>query len=120
MQGDVYLSRNKINTMIIPIKKLKSHLIICAIASGLYGCVPAKQLEDLQKKDKICQDDNNRLKDENHALLTENTELKESVAEMQKNISAGYYHPDRFYLSFSNLQAVLQEHKHKDRMLWRK
>lgn len=95
--------------MIISIKKFKSHLIICAIASGLYACVPAKQLEDLQKKDKICQDDNIRLKDENHALLTDNTELKESVAEMQKNIATLSKDTTEMGTSYQRLTSLYTE-----------
>ena len=73
--------------MIFNTNNFKSFLTIGIIAAGLFACVPAKQFESLQAKDKACQDENAKIKNENHSLQTENTELKESLTLNQKNIS---------------------------------
>lgn len=53
----------------------------------LASCVPARQFEDLQKKNKDCQDENGKLKSDNLGLTTRNTELGAEVEELQKRIS---------------------------------
>jgi len=53
----------------------------------LQSCVPARQFDDMKKRERTCQDENTRLKDENQNLQTENTELKSSSAEMRKQIT---------------------------------
>lgn len=60
---------------------LACFIIICAFQS----CVPASKFEDIQKKEKTCQEENIKFKNDNLQLQTENTELKASGAEMQKN-----------------------------------
>ena len=95
--------------MIITINNLKPCLIICLIAAGFYACVPAKQFEDLQRKDKTCQDDNTRMKDENHSLQTENTELKNSATEMQKNISKLARDTTEMGTSYQRLTSLYNE-----------
>lgn len=61
-------------------------LAIFTLVATIYSCVPARQFEDLQKREQSCQDENKTLKAENQRLTTENTELKASGAEMQKDI----------------------------------
>jgi chemotaxis protein MotB len=68
-------------------KTSKLMLFLAAAAITWQGCVPARQFEDLQKKEKTCQDENTKLKNDNQSLMTENTELKESGSEMRKNIT---------------------------------
>ena len=51
------------------------------------SCVPARQFEDLQKKEKDCQDENGRLKSENQQLTTTNTELSAEINDLQKRIA---------------------------------
>lgn len=53
----------------------------------LASCVPARQFEDLQKKNKDCQDENGKLKSDNLSLTTSNTELIAQVDDLQKRIS---------------------------------
>lgn len=67
--------------------KIKSFLAVFTVISLLNACVPARQFEDLKKKEKNCQDENASIKAENQNLKTENTELKVSGSEMQKNIT---------------------------------
>lgn len=74
--------------MKIKIRKVLAFLAIGTVMFEFYSCVPARQFEDLKKKEKTCQDENTRLKNENQNLSTENTELKSSSSEMQKNLSS--------------------------------
>ncbi len=67
--------------------KLIAFLTISTVLAGFYGCVPARQFEDLQKKERACDEERSRLGNENQTLKTENTELKAAAAEMQKNLS---------------------------------
>lgn len=68
------------------LEKLKLFLAVFTVMALLNACVPARQFEDLQKKNKNCQEENTNLKNENQNLKTENTELKASGSEMQKQI----------------------------------
>lgn len=68
-----------------------NHKITCFLAAGIIlstfqACVPARKFEDLQKREKSCQDENSQLRNDNQRLLTENTEMKASGATMQKNL----------------------------------
>ncbi len=65
---------------------IRHSLTFCLIAITLFACVPARQFEDLTRKEKACQDENASLKSSNQSLLTENNELKASGAEKQRNI----------------------------------
>jgi len=65
---------------------IRHSITLFLIAGGLYSCVPAKQFDDLTRKERSCQDENTTLKNSNQSLLTENNELKASGAEKQKNI----------------------------------
>lgn len=67
--------------------KLPLILAVLAVATLFNACVPARRFEDLQKREKTCQDENKQLKSDNERLTTENTELKASGSEMQKNIT---------------------------------
>lgn len=68
------------------VNNLKAFLAVLPLIALMNACVPARQFEDLQKKEKSCREENATLKNENQSLKTENTELKASGAEMQKNI----------------------------------
>ena len=59
------------------------------IVASLYlsSCVPARQFEDLKKKEKDCQDENVRLKSENQQLGTTNTELSAEISDLRKRIA---------------------------------
>jgi chemotaxis protein MotB len=72
--------------MKINVSKQILFLALSFTTLAFFSCVPAKQFEDLQKREKTCQDENTRLKNENQNLQTDNTELKASSSEMQKNI----------------------------------
>ena len=67
--------------------KLIAFLTLSMVLAGFYGCVPARQFEDLQKKERACDEERSRLGNENQTLKTENTELKAAAAEMQKNLN---------------------------------
>lgn len=68
------------------VNNLKAFLAVLPLIALMNACVPSRQFEDLQKKEKSCREENTTLKNENQNLKTENTELKASGAEMQKNI----------------------------------
>ena len=74
--------------MVLKYKKSAHFLAATTLTAFLFACVPARQFEDLKKKEKNCQDENAELKNENQNLKTENTELKSSSSEMQKRISS--------------------------------
>lgn len=69
-------------------KRIVQFLAISGFIATFFSCVPARQFEDLQKKEKTCQDDNTRLKSENQDLNTKNTELNASLIELKKNVDA--------------------------------
>ena len=73
--------------MLLNAKNLLVFLSLLTIVAGFQGCVPGRQFEDLQTKEKNCQEEALRLRNENQNLKTENTEMKSSSAEMQKNLS---------------------------------
>jgi len=62
-------------------------LAILAFSIYFTACVPARQFEDLQKKDKECQDENSRLKSDNQSLTTKSTELSSQLDDLQKRIA---------------------------------
>src|SRR6185369_5165717 len=70
-------------------KSIINGWFLSIIAGCLYlaSCVPARQFEDLQKKDKECQDENSRMKSDNQQLTTKNTELRAEIEELQKRIA---------------------------------
>ena len=73
--------------MLLNAKNFIVFLSLLTIVAGFQGCVPGRQFEDLQTKEKNCQEEALRLRNENQNLKTENTEMKSSSAEMQKNLS---------------------------------
>jgi septal ring factor EnvC (AmiA/AmiB activator) len=74
--------------MPLRLRNLINCLTIAFIATYLYACVPAKQFESLQSKNKNCEEENAKMKDQNHSLSTENTELRESMKDCEKNMNA--------------------------------
>src|SRR6185436_10586427 len=53
----------------------------------LTSCVPARQFEDLKKRNDACQEENTKLKSDNQQLTTSNTELSAQLTELQKKIA---------------------------------
>ncbi len=72
--------------MKIEVGKLPVYLTMVLIITGLFSCVPAKQLEDATKREKDCNEQNTKLTESNQSLTVENTELKSAMSELQKNI----------------------------------
>jgi chemotaxis protein MotB len=68
------------------LSKIKPFLAVLPVIALVNACIPARQFEDIQKKEKSCRDENAILKNENQNLKTENTELKASGSAMQKSI----------------------------------
>ncbi|MCX6290672.1 MAG: OmpA family protein [Bacteroidetes bacterium] len=62
-------------------------LSVLAVSFWLSSCVPARQFEDMKKKEKDCQDENSKLKSDNQQLGTKNTELSAEVEDLQKRVS---------------------------------
>jgi chemotaxis protein MotB len=62
-------------------------LSLIVVSCYLSSCVPARQFDDLQKKDKDCQSENERLKSENQNMGTKNTELASEISDLQKRVS---------------------------------
>ncbi len=62
-------------------------LAVLSVSMYLTSCVPARQFEDLQKKDKACQDENGKMKSDNQQLTTKNTELSAQIDDLQKKVS---------------------------------
>lgn len=92
--------------------RINNSLIVLAlflVIAFLQSCVPARQFEDLKKKEKTCQDENARLKNENENLLTENTEMKSSGAEMQKNLSALANDTSEMGTAYQRLTSLYKE-----------
>jgi chemotaxis protein MotB len=70
-------------------KSIPAHWILTVVGISIYltSCVPARQFEDLQKREKQCQDDNTKLNSDNRDLTTKNTELSATLDDLQKRIS---------------------------------
>ena len=73
----------------MPLKSIynKRFLTYLVISIWLASCVPARQFEDLQKSNKVCMDENAKLKSDNQELVTKNTEMSSSLDDLQKRIS---------------------------------
>ena len=100
------------------VNKINVYLTICIISAGLFACVPARQFDDLQNKNKNCLDENSRMKNENQSLQTENNELKSSSAEMQKNISRLVKDTTEMGIGFQRITSLYSElSKSYDRLL---
>ena len=59
-------------------------VISATIASTLFSCIPARQVEELQTKYDKCDSERNALNSEKRELETDNTELKSSFELLQK------------------------------------
>ncbi|HNQ61103.1 MAG TPA: OmpA family protein [Bacteroidia bacterium] len=71
--------------------KMKSRriqqIITFSIVAFLFSaCVPARQFEDLKKKESNCQDENKQLRSDNEQFGIKNTELSSQVEELSKNV----------------------------------
>src|SRR3954468_4853231 len=66
--------------------KITLNLTIAVLIGMLTSCVPARQFEDVKKRESDCHAENAALKDANHNLEVENTELKSSSSEMRKDL----------------------------------
>ncbi len=64
------------------LSKITALLLICMMAA----CIPARQFEELQKKEKQCQDDNTKLKSDNAGLTTQVAEQLAKINDLQKQI----------------------------------
>jgi chemotaxis protein MotB len=53
----------------------------------IWGCVPARQLDDSKAREKQCQEENAKLKDANQQLTTGNNELKADVEQLRKQVN---------------------------------
>jgi chemotaxis protein MotB len=67
--------------------KLQVYLTIGVLAITFFSCVPARQFEDMKKRESDCETENSKLKDDNQKLSTESTEMKSAASEMQKNLN---------------------------------
>lgn len=67
-------------------KRISQFLAFSLISMAFFACVPARQFEDLQKKEKTCQEENTKLKTDNQDLNTKNTELTAQVTELRKSV----------------------------------
>jgi chemotaxis protein MotB len=77
----------KVNkSMPLNLRKITNYLSLVIIITAFQACVPARQFEDLQSREKKCQDEALSLRNENQDLKTENTELKSSSSEKQKDL----------------------------------
>src|SRR4051812_48982328 len=56
--------------------------------SYLTSCVPARQFDELKKREQDCQAENTKLKSDNQNLNTELTELKVNMEKLSKDINA--------------------------------
>jgi chemotaxis protein MotB len=67
--------------------KSKFHHVIVAMVLSATACVPARQFEDLQKKEKACQEEAAKLKNTNTILSTENTDLTARNAKLEEGVN---------------------------------
>ena len=72
--------------------KFTLFLAVYFVVSGFYGCVPSRQFEDLQKKDKTCQDENDKLKKAGMSDMLDDETLKETH-DFFKNLKGFFYEP---------------------------
>lgn len=85
-----YFYRTKPNEkyyhMKIKVDNLPVYLTLCLFISVLYSCVPAKQFEDVKKRETSCREENAKLTENNQNLTTDNTELRSTLTELQKRV----------------------------------
>ncbi len=68
--------------------RIASIITFCSIIVIFNACVPARQFEDMKKKEGACQDENKQLRSDNEQLGIKSTELSSQVDELEKNVKA--------------------------------
>ena len=68
--------------------RISQFITLCTILIIFNACVPARQFEDLKKKESTCQDENKVLKADNEQLGVRTTELAAQVEELDKKVKA--------------------------------
>jgi chemotaxis protein MotB len=61
-------------------------ITVCSVLVIFNACVPARQFDDLKKKEAGCQDENKQLRADNEQFSISNTELASQVEELSKNV----------------------------------
>jgi chemotaxis protein MotB len=83
----LFLALNNNPIYSIMLRKFNISTVFLAFALWLTACVPARQFEDLKKKQDTCETQNAKLKLDNADLTTRNTELKADIDRMNHDIS---------------------------------
>jgi chemotaxis protein MotB len=66
---------------------VSTSLYILIFSSLFYACVPSRQYEDLQSKQKTCNEDNLFLKSQNQDITTKLTECSADLTEIKKRVT---------------------------------
>ncbi|MBP6335093.1 MAG: OmpA family protein [Bacteroidia bacterium] len=66
--------------------RISQFITLCAGLAIFHSCVPARQFEDLKKKETTCQDENKRLVSENEQNGIKITELSAKVDDLEKDV----------------------------------
>lgn len=74
--------------MNIKSRKITSFITLFIVIVVLHACVPARQFDDLKKKESTCQDENKALRSDNEQLGIKSTELTSQVDELEKSVKA--------------------------------
>ena len=66
--------------------RISLFITVCSVLVIFNACVPARQFDDLKKKEAGCQDENKQLRSDNEQFSISNTELASQVEELSKNV----------------------------------
>lgn len=68
------------------INKLLTGAVLIAMSSVFYSCIPLRQFEELQAKQKKCEEERNALATSKRSLETEGTELKAKIVDIERRV----------------------------------
>ncbi len=66
--------------------RITQFITFCTVLIVFNACVPARQFDDLKKKEASCSDENKQLRSDNEQYGIKNTELASQVEELSKNV----------------------------------
>lgn len=112
--------------MNLPNRYLIRLLIVVSFLYSLSSCVPTRQFNELQAKEKACNEENNKLKLEQQSLTTQINELNSQTAVLQTQVEQlqgdttergkSYQRLDHLYAELRKSYLTMAEDQEKQRM----
>ncbi len=89
--------------------RIGAFITFCSVIIVFNACVPARQFEDLKKKESNCQDENKQLRSDNEQFGIKTTELSSQVDELEKNVKALVLDTTTQGTSYRRLTSLYEE-----------